>query len=149
MSIRRGRDRLVAMSRVNRMVNRTFFGWMIVVCIACGGSVAGRAQAGLTGGTEMAGPPATPSTSLTLTIDGKHTSFSTAELDAMAQKTVKVHNEHTKADETYSGVLLGDVLPKFVAVRNPGAVLLRTTRILHPVRVILDPITLLAERASD
>ncbi len=46
-------------------------------------------------------------------------------------------------------VLLGDVLPKFVAVRSPGAVLLHTTRILHPVRVILDPVTLLAERASD
>jgi len=46
-------------------------------------------------------------------------------------------------------VILGDVLPKFVAVRAPGAVLLHTTRILHPVRVILDPVTLLAERASD
>jgi galactitol-specific phosphotransferase system IIB component len=30
----------------------------------------------------------------------------------MPQKTVTVHNEHTKADETYSGVALGDLLVK-------------------------------------
>ncbi len=46
-------------------------------------------------------------------------------------------------------VILGDVLPKFVAARAPGRVLLVTTRILHPVRVLLDPITLQVERASD
>lgn len=46
-------------------------------------------------------------------------------------------------------VLAGDVLPKFVAVRSPGSVLLRTARILQPVRLILDPVTLLAERVSD
>ena len=46
-------------------------------------------------------------------------------------------------------VLLGDVLPKFIAVRSPGTVLLRTTAILHPVRVVLDPLTVAAERASD
>jgi hypothetical protein len=31
----------------------------------------------------------------------------------MPQKTVAVHNEHTKADESYSGVLLGDLLTKY------------------------------------
>ena len=31
----------------------------------------------------------------------------------MPQKTVTVHNEHTKADETYSGVPLGDLLAKY------------------------------------
>lgn len=46
-------------------------------------------------------------------------------------------------------VLLGDVLPKFIAARAPGRVLLVTTRVLHPVRVLLDPVTLLVERASD
>jgi hypothetical protein len=55
---------------------------------------------------------AVPSTSLTLTIDGKVTTLSVAELQAMPQKTLNVHNEHTKADETYSGVLLGDLLAK-------------------------------------
>ncbi|MDB6117672.1 MAG: hypothetical protein JWO08_1453 [Verrucomicrobiaceae bacterium] len=46
-------------------------------------------------------------------------------------------------------VILGDVLPKFIAARAPGRVLLLTTRLLHPIRVLLDPVTLLAERASD
>jgi len=57
--------------------------------------------------------PAPISTSLTLTVDGKATTLSVAELQAMPQKTVSVHNEHTKMDETYSGVVLGDLLAKY------------------------------------
>jgi hypothetical protein len=57
--------------------------------------------------------PAPVSTSLTLTVDGKATTLSVADLQAMPQKTVTVHNEHTKADETYTGVLLGDLLAKY------------------------------------
>ena len=53
-----------------------------------------------------------PSTSLTLTVDGKATTLSVADLQAMPQTTVTVHNEHTKVDETYAGVLLGDLLTK-------------------------------------
>jgi hypothetical protein len=53
------------------------------------------------------------STSLTLTVDGKATTLSVAELQTLPQKTVTVHNEHTKADETYTGVLLGDLLAKY------------------------------------
>jgi hypothetical protein len=56
--------------------------------------------------------PAPPSLNLTVTVDGKATTFSVAELQAMTQRTVTVHNEHTKADETYTGVLLGDLLAK-------------------------------------
>jgi hypothetical protein len=55
---------------------------------------------------------APPSTSLTVTVAGKATTFSVADLSAMPQTTVKLHNEHTKADETYSGVSLGDLLAK-------------------------------------
>jgi hypothetical protein len=62
---------------------------------------------------EHAHTPAPPSTNLVLTIDGKATTLSVAELQAMPQKTVAVHNEHTKADESYSGVLLGDLLAKY------------------------------------
>jgi hypothetical protein len=58
-------------------------------------------------------PHAAASTSLTLTVDGKSTKLSVAELEAMPQKTVTVHNEHTKTDETYTGVLLGDLLAKY------------------------------------
>jgi CBS domain containing-hemolysin-like protein len=45
-------------------------------------------------------------------------------------------------------VLFGDVLPKFIAVRAPTTVLRRTTRILRPLRLILDPLAQVAERAS-
>jgi hypothetical protein len=62
---------------------------------------------------EHAHAPAPQSTGLTLTIDGKPATMSVAELQAMPQKTVTVHNEHTKADETYSGVPLGDLLAKY------------------------------------
>lgn len=53
------------------------------------------------------------STNLTVTIDGKATTLSIAELAAMPQTTVTVHNEHTKAEETYGGVLLSTVLAKY------------------------------------
>jgi hypothetical protein len=67
--------------------------------------------------TQMAMPPAPKapapnSTTLTLTVDGKTTTLTPADLKAMPQKTVKVHNEHTKMDESYSGVPLGDLLTK-------------------------------------
>jgi len=52
------------------------------------------------------------STGLALTVDGKTTTFSVADLKAMPQKTVSVHNEHTKIDESYSGVPLDDLLAK-------------------------------------
>ncbi len=54
-----------------------------------------------------------PSTGLTLTIDGKATTLSVADLQAMPQKTVTVHNEHLKVDETYTGVPLNDLLAKY------------------------------------
>ncbi len=60
----------------------------------------------------MAKPVAAPSTSLSVTVDGKTATFSVADLSAMPQKTVKVHNEHTKADESYTGPALGDVLAR-------------------------------------
>jgi hypothetical protein len=64
------------------------------------------------GGMDAPKTPAPLSTSLALTVDGKTTTFSVAELKAMPQKSLKVHNEHTKADESYSGVTLSDLLAK-------------------------------------
>jgi hypothetical protein len=61
---------------------------------------------------EHAHPATQPSTSLAITVDGKATRFSVADLEAMPQTTVMVHNEHTKVDESYTGVLLGDLLAK-------------------------------------
>ena len=57
---------------------------------------------------------ATPqSTSLTLTIAGKATVLTVLDLQAMPQKAISVKNEHTRVDESYSGVLLGDLLAKY------------------------------------
>jgi len=80
------------------------------------------------GGMESAKPAAALSTSLTLTVDGKATTFSVAELKAMAQKTVKVHNAHNNADETYAGVPLDDLLAKagFVAGKPTQQKMLRS-----------------------
>lgn len=55
---------------------------------------------------------ATPSTQLQITVDGKTSTVTLAELAAMPQKTVKVHNEHTKKDEAYTGVALSDLLAR-------------------------------------
>jgi hypothetical protein len=93
----------------------------IALCLA-GMSATSYAQSYPAGAASPASPtaameehthtPATPSTSLVLTIDGKPTTLSVADLAAMPQKTITVHNEHTKTDETYTGVLLSDLLTK-------------------------------------
>jgi hypothetical protein len=63
---------------------------------------------------------AAPSTSLVLTIDGKATQLSVSDLQSLPQKTITVLNEHTKAHETYTGVLLSDLLAKYgFAVGQP------------------------------
>lgn len=46
-------------------------------------------------------------------------------------------------------VVVGDVIPKFVAVRAPTHVLFSTTRLLRPLRKLLDPLALLVEQAAD
>jgi hypothetical protein len=87
---------------------------LIAVCLAISGPAGVHAQTTPTGQmAEHAHTSAPPSTSLTLTVDGKATTLSVADLQAMPQTTVTVHNEHTKVDETYTGVLLGDVLAKY------------------------------------
>jgi hypothetical protein len=45
--------------------------------------------------------------------------LSVADLKAIPQTTVTVHNEHTKADETYSGVRVADLLAKMGAPLGP------------------------------
>ena len=88
---------------------------LILFASVLGIGAAGAAQtSGQMGGMQMpAKPPAPPSTSLTLNLNGKATTISLADLSALPQKTIKVHNEHTKADETYTGVSLGDLLAKY------------------------------------
>jgi hypothetical protein len=59
------------------------------------------------------GKPAVPSTQLTIHgLDGKSITLAPADLAALRHKTVSVYNEHTKANETYSGVALAELLKK-------------------------------------
>jgi hypothetical protein len=61
------------------------------------------------------------STELQISVDGKTSTVTLQELAAMPQKSVKVHNEHTKKDETYTGVLLSDLLAKYGFAVGPSS----------------------------
>jgi len=101
----------------------------LLIAAVFAGLGTGRAQmAPGTMGTETATPPAPASTSLALTVDGKTTTFTVGDLSTMPQKTVSVHNEHTKMDESYSGVPLGDLLAKagFTATKATQRKMLRS-----------------------
>jgi hypothetical protein len=117
---------------MNPAIRRAFsahvrFALAIAMVIAGTSSLPARAQSPASS-MDMAKPPAAPSTSLALTVDGKTTTFSVAELTAMPQKTVSVHNEHTTMDESYAGVPLGDLLAKagFVATKATQRTMLRS-----------------------
>ena len=53
---------------------------------------------------------AEPSKDLVIRAGGKTASFSLSDLQKLPQKTVSVHNAHSNQDETYSGVVLTDLL---------------------------------------
>jgi hypothetical protein len=53
-----------------------------------------------------------PAGALKISAQGQAQSFSPDDLKALPHHTVTVHNPHTNADETYSGVLLIDLLAK-------------------------------------
>jgi hypothetical protein len=57
--------------------------------------------------------PTVPSNELTIrALDGKSMTFKPEDIAAMPHKSVSVYNPHIKANETYSGVLLADLLGK-------------------------------------
>jgi hypothetical protein len=62
---------------------------------------------------EHAHAPAVPSTTLAFTVAGKSTTYNLADLKAMPQRTLTVHNGHNNKDEVYTGVALSDLLAKF------------------------------------
>lgn len=58
------------------------------------------------GGMDEMRKPAPPAGPLVVKFDDKSATWTAATLAALPHVTVTVHNEHTKADETYSGVPL-------------------------------------------
>ena len=117
------------MNRSNLSLPRLFSvrantGIVMCACLLLGSAGAGAAGAQMSckdmgsmgaakDGPKAAKPAAAASTSLVLTVAGKATTLTPADLAAMPQVSVKVHNEHTKMDETYSGVALGELLGKY------------------------------------
>lgn len=69
-----------------------------------------------------ASKPAVQSHTLTVTANGKSVTLSMADLKAMPQRTLRVHNGHSNQDETYTGVGLDDLLAKYgVSLANGNA----------------------------
>jgi len=64
-------------------------------------------ETGEMGNMHKAAPPAGP---LQITFGDKTATWTAATLAALPHKTITVHNEHTKADETYTGVQVIDLL---------------------------------------
>ena len=66
--------------------------------------------------------PVVPSHTLTITANGKSVTMSMADLQALPQRTLRVHNGHNNQDETYTGVGLDDLLAKYgVSLANGNA----------------------------
>ena len=66
--------------------------------------------------------PGVPSKALLVIAAGKSATLTLADLQAMPQRTLVVHNAHSNVDETYSGVGLGDLLAKYgLTLENGGA----------------------------
>lgn len=76
------------------------------------------AQSPMAAGTDHARQPVPPSHSLNITFQGRVTTLTPADLLALPQVTVHVHNAHRNTDETYTGPLLTDVLAKAGLVAN-------------------------------
>jgi hypothetical protein len=67
----------------------------------------------------MAQDKTIPTGVVRITFEGKSADWTPTALAALPHKTVTVHNEHTKADETYSGVPLIDLLAKLGVSAKP------------------------------
>jgi len=64
----------------------------------------------------------TPSHTLTVTANGKSATLTVADIKAMPQRTLRVHNGHNNQDETYTGVGLDDLLAKYgISLANGNA----------------------------
>jgi hypothetical protein len=63
--------------------------------------------------------PAPQAGPLKITFGGQSSQWTSATLAALPHTTVNVHNEHTKADESYSGVPLIDLLTRLGVHASP------------------------------
>jgi hypothetical protein len=82
----------------------------------CGHSQSQSMPMGQMGEMHKPAPAAGP---LKIVYSDKSSEWTAATLASLPHKTVTVHNEHTKADETYSGVLLIDLLAPLGVSEKP------------------------------
>jgi hypothetical protein len=94
-------------------------GWLValVLVVELGAHASVHAQAMSMGGEheamgEMHHAPGKPSTTLVVTVDGKATTFTPAELKAMTQTALTARNGHSGMEETYEGVTVAALLAK-------------------------------------
>jgi hypothetical protein len=94
------------MNRRFQSFSNAFVVSMVAVVLSLGSTIAA--------GQEMDhSRPTVPSNQLTIrALDGKSMAFTPEDIAAMPHKSVSVFNSHTKANETYSGVPLADLLGK-------------------------------------
>ncbi len=86
--------------------------WMVVVFLGMAGSIGrGAVAQAATEHHEM--KPGVPSKELVVKANGKSTTLTLADLRAMPQISLKVHNGHSNQDETYTGVAMSALLAKF------------------------------------
>jgi hypothetical protein len=92
---------------------RTYDRWHSAFIIPVLALMLGGAQPAVVAQQMEHSAPSIPSTRLTIkTYEGKTLTLTPEELAALPHKTVAVFNAHSKANETYSGVLLADLLGK-------------------------------------
>ncbi len=85
-------------------------------------TAAASAQMGAMPMDHGAGKTSVPSHTVSITAAGKTVSLSMTDLQAMPQRTLRVHNGHNNQDETYTGVGLDDLLAKYgITLANGGA----------------------------
>jgi hypothetical protein len=77
---------------------------VIFLCASGLGIVAAHAQQQPATPMSEARKPPPPAGPLQISFDGKSATWTATTLAALPHTTFTVHNEHTKADETYSGV---------------------------------------------
>ena len=105
--------------------------WMVLALGSSLGTASARNQSpsatpgqmeGMNTGQGASRPKATadvPAAVLKITFGSKSADWTPAALAALPHKTVTVHNDHTKADETYTGVPLMDLLVKLGVPDKP------------------------------
>lgn len=100
----------------------TFVGVLLLLSLGLASCAQQPSQTGQTDGTQTGASQnkaVRPPSSLRITFFDKSAGWVPSAFASLPHKSVTVHNEHTKADETYSGVPLIDLLTKVGVPANP------------------------------